>query len=152
SSSPPRPPTVVATVNLGRIIDGLDEAKETLAHLKEQAEASKKDLQVLADQLKKIDADLEMMKDKKDTPEYRRLLGQKLEISTLARARQEVLSQLMDEQEGAVTRTMFIKVADAIKRLAASDGIDLVITDDSGIVPPEKIRDRADAPPHPITG
>jgi len=141
-----KPATRIAIVNLGKVMDGLAEAKDAKARLDGMVSDSKKKLQEINDRVKKIDSDLELMKDKKDTKEYRQLAYEKLELGATGEARQKILQQLIDEEEGATVRLMYIKMTDAVKRLAAQDGWDLVLRDDRDIVPPDSVKGR------PLTG
>ena len=141
-------PTRVAIVNFAKIMDGLTEAKDTKMRLEAMVADSKKQLDDINAQLKKLDSDLELLKDKKETPEYRAQVGKKLVLASQGQALQTVLQRLIDEQEGATVRTMYLKVIDAVQKVAARDGWDVVLKDDREIVPPErKKRDNS-----PLTG
>ena len=137
-SANPKPATRVAIVNLAKVMDGLTEAKDAETRLKGMVADSKKRLDEINDRMKKIDADLELMKDKKDSKEYRTLAYERLELSANGEARQKVLQQLIDEEEGTTVRLMYIKMTEAVNKFAAQDGWDLVLRDDRDIVPPEK--------------
>jgi len=145
----PKPAAVahIAVVNLGKVMDGLNEGKDLKLRLDQQVADSKKQLEDINTQLKKIDADLELKKEQKDSPDYRALLGRKLVLTSQGRALEQVLQQLIDEQEGATVRAMYLKMTDAIKKIADRDGWDLVLRDDHEIEPPEKKRDGT-----PLTG
>jgi len=114
------PVTHVATVNLGKVMDGLTEGKDAKARLDALVSDSKKRLDELNAQIKKIDEDLNLQK--KDTPAYRALLGQKLELTATGRAREAVLQQLIDEQEGRTVRSMYISMTQAVAVIAKRDG------------------------------
>lgn len=134
----PKPATRIAIVNLAKVMDGLTEAKDAKTRLDAMVADSKKKLQELNDRVKKIDSDLELMKEKKDSKEYRQMLYEKLELGATGEARQKILQQLIDEEEGATVRGMYLKMTESIKKLAAQDGWDLVLRDDRDIIPPEK--------------
>jgi Skp family chaperone for outer membrane proteins len=138
TTRPSRPATVVAIVNLAKVMDGLDEAKDAKTRLEEQVNASKKKLEEINDRLKKIDGDMDLLKEKKESKEYRQMVYEKLELASTGKARSEILQQLIDEEEGTTVRGMYVRMADAINRLAAAEGIDLVLRDDRDIIPPER--------------
>jgi Skp family chaperone for outer membrane proteins len=140
-------PTRVALVNLGRVMDGLNEGKDAKARLDALVNDAKKQLDDLNTQIKAIDKDLELMKGKEDSPQYREKLGQKLVKTAQGKAQEQVLQQLINEQEGTTVRGMYVKMTEAIQKVAVRDGWDLVFRDDRDVVPPEKTSDG-----RPLTG
>jgi Skp family chaperone for outer membrane proteins len=144
-------PTRVAIVNLAKVMDGLAEGKDAKMRLDASAADFKQQLSDISSQLKKVSDDLELKKDQKDTPEYRKLVGQRLELLATGRAREAILQQLVDEQEGSTIRSMYLRMTDAIQKIAIRDGWDLVLKDDRDIVPPERLKDN-NGVERPITG
>lgn len=135
------PPTAVAIVNLKKLFDGLTEFADKMAVLKEQKDASAKQLDDITDQIKKLDTELDAMKDK-DSPERLRKLGQKVVLIEQGKALKNVLQQVLDIQAGAVTRGMYTKTIEAADKLMRQDGWDIIMVDDRAITPPEKVGER----------
>lgn len=144
-------PTRVAIIDLGKLMKELNEAKDVTERLKTMVANSKKDLDDVQDKLKKIDDDLKLKENQKESPEYRALLGQSLVLRAQGRALQSVLQQLLDEQEGAGLRSIYLKIIDAVQRIAARDNWDIVMRDDRALVPPERLQDN-NGNEHPIRG
>jgi Skp family chaperone for outer membrane proteins len=143
-----RPPayTRVAIVNLGRVMDGLTEGKDAKARLDAVVSDAKKQLEDLNTQIKAIDKDLDLIKEK-DSPQYREKMGQKLVKTAQGKAQESVLQQLINEQEGSTIRPVFMKMTDAIQKIATRDVWDVVLRDDREVVPPERTADG-----RPLTG
>src|SRR2546425_3184432 len=91
----PAQPTRVAIVNLNKIIEGLDEAKDAKTGRDQQRADSQRQLDEINAKNKKLDQDLDLKKDQKDTPEVRAMVGQKLVLTAQGRALEQVLQQLI---------------------------------------------------------
>ncbi len=136
-----QPPTAIAIMNLKKLFDGLTEFAEKMTVLKEQKEASAKQLSDIEEQIKKLDTELELIKDK-DSPDRLKKVGQKIVLIEQGKVLKNVLQQVLDIQAGAVTRGMYNKSIEAAEKLMKTDGWDMVLVDDRGISPPEKVGER----------
>lgn len=131
----------VGVVDLTKVMAGLTEAGEARTKLEESFKGLNADLRALAEEIKKISADLDVTKDR-STPDALRLRLRRAELEAQARARGEASQRVLDIQEGELLRRMFLKVTDAARRMAETQGYDLIIVDDRANVPPERVNDR----------
>jgi len=152
NNKPSGAPTRVAIVNFKKVMEGLAEAKDIELRMHQMRDEFNKQLADIKAKLDKAKADLEMMKGKESTPEFRALVLQALELEANGRAKETILQQRINEQEGTTVRQMFVKLTDAVKRIAERDGWDLVLRDDSDVLPPERVRDRATGLFRSVTG
>jgi Skp family chaperone for outer membrane proteins len=128
--------THVAIVDIVKVKEGLAETKDAEAKLQAIAKEYDQRLQDIKKEIDKIDANLDTMKDKKETAEFRSLAGERAVKQAQGKALGDVLTELMAEQNGAIVRPMYLKMVETIDRIAKADGWDLVLRDDRGIVPP----------------
>lgn len=129
SSRPPAPATSVATVDIVEIIDQLEERKVRESELEALKVASQAQLDEVGNQLGILRADLETLK--RGTDEYKNKIREAMEVSAVIEARREALNQILSMDRGNVSREMYLKVTDAISRIADREGYDIVIFDDS---------------------
>lgn len=129
-------PTSVAIIDLGRVSTGLDEGALIQQKLKDQETAYNNRLKELQTRLKDLTTDLEMLKDKREHPDFLTKLAEKVEVEATLRARHEALKQLMEFTEGETTRTMYLKIVAAASKIGKEAGYDLVLVDDRSIEPP----------------
>jgi Skp family chaperone for outer membrane proteins len=130
-------PATIATFDLNRVVQGLDEANEAKDRLAKLQADFEKEMSDVRAQIKKIDDDLSTMKEG-NSGEALRLKAKRVELQATGKARYEGLRQLMDIQDGDMMRTLFTKMQDAAKRLAEQQGYDVVLADDRSTVIPEK--------------
>lgn len=127
-------PVTVATVDLERVINNLNELSDRqqeldsfVANLKAQVEAMDKELRDGQSALRILPPESEDFERK--LVEVRRLTA-KLEIEG------RLTTTLIDERKGAIYADLFRKINDAASRLAKQGGYDLVLCNDSaGEVP-----------------
>jgi Skp family chaperone for outer membrane proteins len=137
-------PSAVAIVDLAQISAALAEAKALHDRLKLQADASQKDLDTLKADLKKAGDDLDLLKDKKGTPEYLRAFVKRYEIESNLKARGELAQRLLDISEGENMRTLYEKILKAVDQIGKDQGYDLILWDDRAIKAPEGTRTGAE--------
>ncbi len=125
-------PTAVHVVDLNRILASLAEATDVFARLEAENRNAQAKLDEIEGQMKSVKARLDAM-PKQRSPERAQLEGQFLELSVQGRARLEVLKQLQDVSEGDAMLSLYEKITDAVKRYSEMQGIDLVLSDDSGV-------------------
>lgn len=139
SARPPAQPTAIAVVDIVDVIAGLDEPAVLEEQLNSRREARQQQLDEIVDELKILEADLQMLT--RGTDEHREKLRAYLEKQAVAKARREVLSQIVSIDLGSVRAGMYMKVEQAIKDIADRDGYDIVLMDDSKFPLPENAPD-----------
>lgn len=142
-------PTAVGSIDITKVMQGLKEAEDARSRLNDVVKGFQTELDEIRAELKKIDAELEPMKDRSSL-EYLRRVAKRVELEASGRARTEGLQRLVDIEEGRTLREMFMKVQDAAKRLAEQQGYDVILLDDRGNNPPEGIA-VSDKQTRPIT-
>ncbi len=138
SQRPPATPTAVATVDVVTIFDQIQELKDLEAQLEKNKSSRQAQLDEVSNQLKTISADLESMN--KGTNEYKEKVREAMEKQAVLKARTDALNQILSIDRGNMTRDLFAKVDDAIKRIAEREGYDMVLFDDSTFVIPEGVQ------------
>lgn len=135
SSRPPAQPTAIATVDIMDVIEGLNERSVLEGQLEARMEARQAQLNEVLDQLKALDADLQMLNP--GTDEHREKMQEGIEKQALAKTRREVLSQIVSIDNGTVMEKLFSKIETAIQDIADREGYDIVLFDDSSFEVPE---------------
>lgn len=138
-----RPSSVVVLVNIDTVMSGLDEFVESRTRIDDLGKSLEKGLGEVRDQLQKNKTDLEMMKERSGTQEYRQLLAKRVELVATGKGREIGSQQVIDEQGGVMLRALYVKIVDAVTRYAAAENIDLVVRDDRDVLPPEQTRDQS---------
>lgn len=135
NTRPPAQPTAVATVDIVTIFDQLNELKDLESTLEERRVTSQNALEEVNNRLKNISADLEMMA--RGTEEHKEKVREAMELQAVYKARSEALNQILSIERGSMTRDLYNKVSDAIKRISEREGYDVVLFDDSTFIVPE---------------
>jgi Skp family chaperone for outer membrane proteins len=135
SARPPAAPTAVATIDLVTIFDQLQELKDLETQLEARKVSSQLELDEVNNQLKVIRADLDGMK--RGTDEYKNKVKEAMEMTAVINARGEALNQILSIERGNLTRTLYLKVSNAIERISEREGYDVVLFDDSTFIIPE---------------
>ena len=132
--------TGVAIVNFKRIFEGLTEFTEGMKIIDDQKKESQAKIDELKTQLTKANEDIKNLP--KDTNLRDRLSMQQkaLEVEALLEARVKTLSLALQVQAGDLMRQVFDKVIETSDRLAKKDGWDIVLIDDRGVKPPERMK------------
>jgi Skp family chaperone for outer membrane proteins len=133
-------PVAVATVDIVKIIDGLEERVVLEKDLQVRTDARQNQLNEVLEQLKILQANIEEAGDR-TTDAYKEQVRQFYELRAVAEARREALSQIISIDLGSVRREMFLKVTDAVGRIAQREGYDIVMLDDSLFPLPENAAD-----------
>ncbi|MFK7758398.1 MAG: OmpH family outer membrane protein [Phycisphaerales bacterium] len=139
SARPPAQPTAIAVVDIVDVIAGLDEPAVLEEQLNSRRELRQRQLDEIVEELKILEADLQMLT--RGTDEHREKLREYLEKQAVAKARREVLSQIVSIDLGSVRAGMYMKVEQAIADIANRDGYDIVLMDDSQFPLPENAPD-----------
>ncbi len=140
SVRPPAQPTAIATVDIVAVIDKLEERLVLEADLNTRTEARQAQLDEVLKQIQALQANLQEQADR-TSEDYKEQLRQFYELRAVAEARREALSQIISIDLGTVRREMYLKVSDAIARIAQREGYDLVMLDDSPFPLPENAPD-----------
>lgn len=143
-------PTRVAIVDATAVLKALSETKDLQARLDTRLADAKKQVEAIDDQIKKLTDDVKLMKDQ-TSPDARDKQAKLYVLNEQDRALRSALGQLIDEENGASVRSIYLKILDATQAIAMRDHWDIVLRDDRAIVPPEKLKD-AQGREHPITG
>lgn len=131
-------PTAVGVINLKKLFDNLTEYKDSTGLIEEKQKDVEKKIKEVEGQIEKLSKDFEALKD---PPMAVRLDFQVklVELQALRDARIAALRRSLEVQAGDVMRRMFIKAVETGDRLALKDGWDIILIDDRGVVPPEKV-------------
>lgn len=132
---PSPPPTSVAIVDLGKLLDGIDEAADARKRIKDQEDKYNASLDQLRAQAKTINTDLEMLKGKESTPEYLAKKAASLEIEAQLETRFKTSKALMDLHLGENLRGLYVRIFDVVDRFGKQNGYDLILIDDRHLVP-----------------
>jgi Skp family chaperone for outer membrane proteins len=135
--------TGVAIVNFKRVFDnqtGLTEFKEGMSIIDDQKKESQAKIDELRVQLKKANEDIKNLPDTASLKQRLTQQQQALEIEALLDARARTLSLQLQVQAGDLMRQTFEKVIEASDRLAKKDGWDIILIDDRGVKPPERLK------------
>lgn len=123
-------PTVVVSVNLARILDGLDQRAVAQADFVAMAEA------ILAEDEARTTRIEEMGKSLEDVPQSdtaeRNALVDEIELMILeTQGWRQFKTEQIDIEKSLLMRDMYKSVRDAIRELCEREGYDVVIVDDS---------------------
>ena len=135
STRPPATPTAIATVDIVGVFDQLQELSDMETRLESRQKSSQAELEDVANQLKTIIADLEVLT--RGTEEHRNKVRERMELQAVLEARGGALNQILSIERGSMTRELYNKVSDAIARVADREGYDAVLFDDSQFIVPE---------------
>lgn len=127
------PPTSVASVDLARLIDRLDEAKDKSKEIKAKAEEADTAMAAKASKLKDLENDIKVSADPNDTAT---LESKRLEFAKLKKDYEtegEMHNRELGSMKGRMIGDLFTKASAAITDLAKRDGYQLVVTDDRSV-------------------
>jgi Skp family chaperone for outer membrane proteins len=127
-------PTVIVTVNLGAVIEKLDQRAKAEQDLKKIAEQLKAEEEKLSNELKKMRTDIEAM-DKAngddDSSEERKLKEDFLLKQMRYEAWKQFVIDKVDIEESLLLQDLYRSVKREAGLLASAAGYDLVLVDDS---------------------
>ncbi|MDX2118927.1 MAG: OmpH family outer membrane protein [Planctomycetota bacterium] len=128
-------PTTMGVVNLEALMGKLDEVKSRNSALQAKGAERQKPLTELSNKLEKIKKDLEMEpKDSKKRPE---MVAEGVIIERQAQAMKQAYQQLIELDKGTILADIYNKMTKSCEALAAKQGVDLIIVDDSSIRLPD---------------
>lgn len=125
----PAPTGHIATVDLTRIFDDLDERASRESELKNFIEQQNQKITALGDQLEQAKADIELLV--KGTAERRRKAEDVARLGLDAEVQRRWAEQLIDRRRAEVFADIFAEIKDATARVSAQQGFDLVLSSDA---------------------
>lgn len=141
AARPPANPTAVATVNLPQILQNLEERNVRQASMTKAVEARQAQLDELTKRIEALQMELDPEQGgtlKPGTTEYRDKLIQLRELQVTLDARFKLLEQVLSFERGSVMRDLYLKIEDAVERIAERDGYDVVLLDDTDFTLPQE--------------
>ncbi len=135
ASRPPAQPTAIAVIDIVDIIEGLNEREVLESQLNLRMEARQAQLKEVIEELKTLEADVQMLT--RGTDEYREKLREGVEKQAVANARREALAQIESIDMGSVMAGLYAKIEAAIADISEREGYDIVLLDDSEFTIPE---------------
>ena len=135
SSGRMQPATAIAVVDFSRVLDALQEPKDRDATRRSRAEQISKELEAERKRLEDLEKRINDLPP--NSPEWRDLVLRGLQDAAALKARQETHQAFLDREKLDFLREIYAKVTDAVNRVAARDGWELVLIDDRSIsLPP----------------
>lgn len=124
----PAAPTMIAIVNIEKVANEVTEAKELLAQLQARAEGRQKTLDDLADRMKALQSELEVLPEEDQARKDK--LAQLFELRATYEARAQALQRLVDLEQGTTMREIAEKVIQTAGAVGKRNGYALVLSDD----------------------
>lgn len=122
---------VIATVNIERLINNLEEKAHRQSKLEEYRQRRLAKLEQMQSDLQAAAAELEVIPS--DSEQFREQIEKVERLRLLLEAEDQFAQQQIDSRKGAIFRTLFEKIRAASESYAAQNGYDLVLSDDSGV-------------------
>lgn len=137
---PPATPTAVAVVNLPRVLQSLDERNVRQEAMSASTAVRQKQLDELTKRIEALSTELDPKTGtlKPGTTEYRDKVIQLRELQVTLDARFKLLEQVLSFERGTIMRELYLKIEDAVRRIADRNGYDVVILDDTDFKLPEE--------------
>lgn len=128
--SAPTPPTV-AMVNLEKVINNLEELATRNAEVTALREELQKGVDAKGAELSKMGDSLKILQP--NSPEHKKTQQEALRKRVEIEVDGKIAEQLLDQKKAEVHRGLFIKIQDAVNRLAKQRGYALVLSHDGEI-------------------
>lgn len=133
--------TAVAIVDLERVMLGLKEKERREGEMKDRINTFQGTMDELKKQLEGLTKQLELT-PKDDVAKVREIKQKQIELAAQAEARKQALQTLISIETGEILRSMYLKINNAVDRIAQKDGWDMVLLDNRSIKIPETVTDR----------
>lgn len=127
----PAQPPIIATVDFERVFNQCNGRAEAEGDLEQLAETFRKDAEALRDEAELLKQDLELLVP--GTDQYEKAENAWKAKVLDYRAMIDFSKAKLDVVRAQARREIFKKIAAAAAEFAAANGIDLILTDDSGI-------------------
>ena len=133
--------TAVAIVDLERVMLGLKEKEKREGDMKVRIDTFQSTMDDLKKQLDGLNKQLELT-PKDDVAKVREIRQKQIELAAQAEARKQALQTLISIETGEILRSMYLKINNAVDRIAQKDGWDMVLLDNRSIKIPDTVTDR----------
>ncbi len=127
--------TAVAAVDLAKLLDGLDERAALEADLNKQIEKRQAELDQIAGEVKKMNDDIAVLKE--DDPSRIEKIRDLRIKEVQAKAMRQFIQEQLSVEKGRMLADLYKKIQTAVCDIAARDGWDLILIDDSSLDLPE---------------
>jgi Skp family chaperone for outer membrane proteins len=131
-------PTVVAVVDLERLMNGLVELSTKQSELETRRKSLQDQLNDIRRQIDAVENELKINVPETEIKARTEKLAQKFELEALYEARGKAFQRLIDLENGDVIRDLYLKVRESVANFAAKNQIDLVMLDDRSIKFPSR--------------
>lgn len=133
-------PSAVAVVDLGELLDGLEERVFLEGELNKEIDARQRELNEIVEQIKTMNSNIETLPDgdPRTIQQIRDLRLKEVE----ARAMQQFVSEQLSLEKGKMLAVLYTKIQRAVCDVLASDGWDIVLIDDSGLELPQMAQEQ----------
>lgn len=128
------PAPVIATVDLSKVLDQLDERKGAEAGLKAFQEDLQGQLNKLADDLKNSEMKINSAPD---VAAKKAAAAKLIEMRANAKVKKELFEALIDQKRGETYKDLYEKMTAAAGRLAKQSAYTMVIVSDEGVKVPD---------------
>lgn len=137
---PPASPTAVAVVNLPKVLQSLDERGVRQEAMTAATAVRQQQLDELTKRIEALTTELDPKTGtlKPGTADYRNKVIQLRELQVTLDARFKLLEQVLSFERGTIMRELYLKIEDAVQRIADRNGYDVVILDDTDFKLPEE--------------
>lgn len=126
-------PVRVGLVDIGALMNGLDELKTRNDAVQAKGKGLQENLVALENQIKAIDAELKDMIPKDDTKRRIEKLAMRVELRATLEARGKAYQQIINLENGDILSDLYGKVQLAAAAFAQKEGLDMVLMDDRAI-------------------
>lgn len=128
-------PSAVAAVDLAKLLEGLAEREFLETQLNQEIAARQNELDTLLGEITRMSEDIKLLPEE-DASRISRIRDLRLK-EVQARALREFVQQQLSVEKGKMLSTLYNKVSVAVCEIAARDGWDLVLIDDSSLDLPQ---------------
>ncbi|MGP1273327.1 MAG: OmpH family outer membrane protein [Phycisphaerales bacterium] len=125
-------PTAVATVDIERVSNELQEFKDRAAALAQNEQSRLEELRAIDQRIQDIETEIEAL-PADDVEERTRLIIEAQAMANDLRTRQQLYSREAEIGQTELTRVLYDKIVEATAQVAQREGYDIVIFDDRQI-------------------
>jgi Skp family chaperone for outer membrane proteins len=126
-------PATIALVDVGRLVNGLNELKDRNDAAKARGSELEGKLKALEKTIKDIDDEIKNTIAATDSKRRLERMADKFEAENLLKARLQAYQQIIDIENGDIVRDLYSRSTAAIEAFAKKEGFDLVLLDDRGV-------------------
>jgi Skp family chaperone for outer membrane proteins len=126
-------PTRIAVVDIGRLMNSLEELKARNEAVQIRGAALADRLKQLESQIKDIEAELKDMIPRDDVKRRGEKLAEQFELRATLEARAKAYQQLINLENGDILMDLYTKVQEAAGNFARREGFDMIFLDDRAI-------------------